>query len=137
MTKMLYRSIIIASSLASCVTTSHNADTTANFMALSGQDIKVAIGYSVNADCSPRSDHVKFKVVGLTHGTVRAVNTNVFVHHPMAGSSISCGSKSVPGVQLWYRSKPGFVGEERFFVRWDYGNNVRGVDTLTVRVDPN
>ena len=80
--------------------------------ALSGKQINVYDGASVNPDCS-NAGPVDLKAVsGPSHGKISIVNAKTFPHFTKSNIRWKCNFRKVDGIKVLYRSKPGFKGED-------------------------
>jgi hypothetical protein len=81
--------------------------------ALSGKEIDIYEGSSVNPDCS-NAGPVDLKAVsGPTHGKISIINAKTFPHFAKSNIRWKCNFRKVDGIKVLYRSKPGFKGEDK------------------------
>lgn len=81
--------------------------------ALSGQEIEVYDGASVNPDCS-NAGKANFKAVsGPSHGRISVINAKTFPYFPKSNIRWKCDFVKVDGIKVLYRSVPGFKGKDR------------------------
>ena len=80
--------------------------------ALTGQEIFVFKGASLNVDCSPVGrDDVKI-IDGPSHGKVRLVEGKVYTSFGRSNQRFKCNSRKVDGIKGFYRSVSGFKGQD-------------------------
>lgn len=85
-------------------TSSHNET------ALSGHEIYLYGGSSLNPDCSIIGGDNLRVISGPSHGDVRILHGKVFAHFAKNNERSRCNSRKVEGIKALYRSKPGFKG---------------------------
>lgn len=81
--------------------------------ALSGKEINIYDGASVNPDCS-NAGPVDLKAVsGPSHGKISIINAKTFPHFNKNNIRWKCNFRKVNGIKVLYRSMPGFKGQDQ------------------------
>ncbi|MDG4890258.1 MULTISPECIES: hypothetical protein [unclassified Mesorhizobium] len=81
--------------------------------ALTGQEILVFKGASLNVDCSSAGkDDVKI-ISGPSHGEVRLVEGKVYTSFAKTNQRFKCNSRKVDGIKGVYKSAAGFKGQDQ------------------------
>lgn len=101
--------LALTASPAAAVTRSSNFEKTA----LSGQEIYLYGGSTLDPDCSSEGRDSLRAISGPSHGNIRIVRGKVFAHYSKKDERAKCNSRKVDGLKAFYRSKPGFKG-------WDH-----------------
>ncbi|KRB23347.1 MULTISPECIES: hypothetical protein [Mesorhizobium] len=102
--------------------------------ALSGQEIYVFGGTTLNPDCSSAGKDDVRVVSGPSHGNVKLVHGKVHPSYAKSNERSKCNARMADGVKALYRSKPGFTGWDQvtFSVHTYEGNAFRFVANIKV-----
>lgn len=102
--------------------------------ALSGHEIYVFGGASLNVDCSSAGRDDVRVISGPSHGNVRLVRGKVHATYPKSNERSKCNSSMVNGIRALYRSKDGFKGWDQvtFSVHTYEGNAFKYVTNIKV-----
>jgi hypothetical protein len=86
---------------------------TLNRTALSGKEINVYDGASVNPDCSNAGPVDLRAVSGTTHGKISILHAKTFPHFTKDNIRWKCNFRKADGIKVLYRSMPGFKGQDQ------------------------
>ncbi|QPC91861.1 hypothetical protein [Mesorhizobium sp. INR15] len=112
-----------------------NRPTTYEKTALSGQEIYIFLDTNLNPDCtSAGMDDVK-AISGPNHGSIRIVDGKVYPNYPKGSDRYKCNSQSDDGIQAFYKSAPGFKGQDQVSLSiHTFTGNARDV-VVTINVE--
>jgi len=96
--------------LTVCPASAYTQTYTHQKTALSGQEIYVFGGASLNADCSSAGKDDVRVVSGPSHGNVKLVHGKVHAVYAKSNERSKCNARMVNGIKALYRSKSGFKG---------------------------
>ncbi|TPI43111.1 hypothetical protein FJ414_05915 [Mesorhizobium sp. B3-1-6] len=103
--------------------------------ALSGKEIKVYDGASVNPDCS-NAGPVDLKAVsGPSHGKISIVNAKTFPHFTKSNIRWKCDFRKVDGIKVLYRSMSGFKGHDQIALSVHTYDGASYSITINVKVE--
>ncbi|MER9166202.1 hypothetical protein NKI12_02285 [Mesorhizobium australicum] len=103
--------------------------------ALSGKEISVYDGASVNPDCS-NAGPVDLKAVsGPSHGKISIVNAKTFPHFTKSNIRWKCDFRKVDGIKVLYRSQPGFKGQDQIDLSVHTYDGVSYSVTINLKVE--
>ena len=80
---------------------------------LTGQEIFLFGGSTLNPDCSKAGRDDLRATSGPSHGRLRIVNGKTYSHYSKKDQRSSCNSRKVNGIKVLYRSNPGFKGWDK------------------------
>ena len=102
--------------------------------ALSGHEIYVFGGASLNVDCSSAGKAEVRVASGPSHGSVKLVHGKVNAVYSKSNERSKCNSRMVNGIRGLYRSKAGFKGWDQvtFSVHTYEGNAFKFVTNIKV-----
>ncbi|RFB93654.1 hypothetical protein B5K11_14175 [Rhizobium leguminosarum bv. trifolii] len=135
--KSIFSYLILATaaiSLSSCTTTSDGfRRKSASLTVLSGEKTKAGQNWHINVDCS-QIDYPAIHVVEQPkHGRLQIVHEPVFPYDAR-GERLKCRTIKVGGAVGYYTSEPGYIGSDRFVVRYPYGDGMIEEIALNVNV---
>lgn len=81
--------------------------------ALSGQEIFLFGGSTLNPDCSKAGRDDLRATSGPSHGKLTIVNGKTYAHFSKTDARAKCNSHKVDGIKVLYRSSPGFKGRDQ------------------------
>ena len=81
--------------------------------ALSGQEIYIFQDANLNPDCTSAGLDDVQATAGPSHGSVRIVDGKVYPNFPKDSERYKCNLQSDDGVQAFYKSAPGFKGQDQ------------------------
>lgn len=81
--------------------------------ALSGQEIYIFQDANLNPDCTSAGLDDVQATSGPSHGSVRIVDGKVYPNFPKTSDRYKCNQQSDDGVQAFYKSAPGFKGQDQ------------------------
>lgn len=96
--------------LTVCPASAYTQTYTHQKTALSGQEIYVFGGASLNVDCSNVGRDDVRVVSGPSHGNVKLVHGKVHAVYAKSNERSKCNARMVNGIKALYRSKSGFKG---------------------------
>lgn len=101
---------------------------------LSGKEIFIYGGSTLNPDCSKAGQDDVRAVAGPSHGRVSIVNAKTYAHYGKGDARAKCDSRKVDGIKVLYRSKPGFKGQDQVVlsVHTYFGGAYRAVININV-----
>jgi hypothetical protein len=101
---------------------------------LSGEESRVAAPHVVQADCtSGRRPEVRL-ATPPSSGTIRLSPIAFVVNRNKGDERAHCNGKRVDAVGVFYRSNPGFVGQDRAVIEWDTKTGSVRRSTVVVEV---
>lgn len=80
--------------------------------ALSGQEIFLFGGSTLNLDCSKAGSDDLRATSGPSHGKIRIVHGKTYSQYSRRDRRSKCNSKKVEGIKVLYRSAPGYKGRD-------------------------
>ncbi|RWF40463.1 MAG: hypothetical protein EOS46_29500 [Mesorhizobium sp.] len=80
--------------------------------ALSGQEIFLYGGSTLNPDCSKAGKDDLRAISGPSHGKLMIMNGKTYAHYAKKDARAKCDSRKVDGIKVVYRSAPGFKGRD-------------------------
>lgn len=101
---------------------------------LSGKEIFIYGGSTLNPDCSRAGKDDVRAVSGPSHGKVSIVDAKTYAHYAKGDARAKCNSRKVDGIKVLYRSKPGFKGQDQVVlsVHTYFGEAYRAVININV-----
>ena len=109
-------------SLSSCTTTSDSSRReSASLTAHSGEKTRAGQNWHINSDCSLADYPPTHIIEQPKHGRLQIVHEPIFPHEAK-GKLAKCRTVKVGGVAGYYTSKPGYIGSDRFVVRFPVGD---------------
>ncbi|WP_143748289.1 hypothetical protein [Mesorhizobium carmichaelinearum] len=81
--------------------------------ALSGQEIYIFQDANLNPDCTSAGLDEVQATSGPSHGSIRIVDGKVYPNFPKNSDRYKCNQQSDDGVQAFYKSAPGFKGQDQ------------------------
>ncbi|MET2825417.1 hypothetical protein [Mesorhizobium shangrilense] len=81
--------------------------------ALSGQEIYLYGGSTLNPDCSKAGNDDVRATSGPSHGKIKIVHGKTFAFYPKKDQRSKCNSRKVDGIRILYRSNAGFKGRDQ------------------------
>jgi hypothetical protein len=103
--------------------------------AISGKEVSVLKGSSLNPDCSTEGRQDLRAIAGPSHGKIRIVFGKIYPVYSKGSDRYKCDSRKVDGVSGLYRSNPGFKGRDQitFSVHTIMGESYTVVINITVK----
>lgn len=80
--------------------------------ALSGHEIFLYGGSTLNPDCSKAGRDDVRAISGPSHGRLMIVNGKTYAHYSKKDARVKCDAHKVDGIKVMYRSTPGFKGRD-------------------------
>ena len=81
--------------------------------ALSGQEIYIFQDANLNPDCTSAGMDDVHATSGPSHGSIRIVDGKVYPNFAKNSDRYKCNLQSDDGVQAFYKSTPGFKGQDQ------------------------
>jgi hypothetical protein len=99
---------------------------------VSGHEVRINWGISVDPDCRSNGQVVMRVTQPPQHGRVSIRSAGVFPNFPGSNVRNVCNRRRVPGVEAYYRSEPGYlgfdsVGFETIFPNGDYRQHTANI----------
>ncbi|HEY2629762.1 MAG TPA: energy transducer TonB [Usitatibacter sp.] len=101
-----------------------------------GAPVEVEFWYSANPDCSSRGDMKVRVVTPPRHGTLELIDGWGYSSFPEANVRRPCNQRGVVGTHGYYRSTPGFVGQDRISTEVLYPDGMTVSETWNIAVWP-
>jgi len=103
--------------------------------ALSGKEVSVIKGSSLNPDCSTEGRQDVRAIAGPSHGTIKIVFGKIYPVYSKGSDRYKCDYRKVDGVSGLYRSNPGFKGRDQitFSIHTITGKAYTVVINITVK----
>ncbi|MBB3297109.1 hypothetical protein CO662_03135 [Rhizobium anhuiense] len=109
-------------SLSSCTTTSDSfRRESASLTVRSGERTRAGQVWRIHSDCSLADYPPTHIIEQPKHGRLQIVHEPIFPHEAK-GKLAKCRTVKVGGVAGYYTSKPGYIGSDRFVVRFPVGD---------------
>jgi hypothetical protein len=101
----------------------------------SGNEVRIAHMNNVNADCSSGSVPDVRVITKPANGDIRLEPLRTVIDRRGEDRRMHCNGKEVEGLGLFYKSRDGFVGQDKVTVDVDYKNGTvkRFVYSIAVR----
>lgn len=100
--------------------------------ALSEQEIYIFQDANLNPDCTTAGIDIVQTASGPSHGSIRIVDGKFFPSFPKTSERYKCNSQSGDGVRAFYKSAPGFKGQDQVNLTvHTFTGNIR---TVTVNI---
>jgi TonB family protein len=104
--------------------------------AQSGAPIEIEYWYTVNPDCTSRGD-VKIRVTTAPrHGTLEFLDGWGYSSFPADNLRDTCNRRGVTGTHAYYRSEPGFTGQDSVSTKVLYPDGMVAYETWNIAVWP-